>query len=185
MPRILPPILAMLCLTLAFAAQAAPPAKDQGSEAPISIEADHMTSFEKSNSVLFTGAVDARQANVRIRTDKMTVYYTPDDKGKKSDKTAAAAGDSQKKKVEKMHCVGNVQISRDDWFGKSREMIYLAQERRVRLIGDAKAWQGQDMVSGDEIIHYIDEERSEVIAGPGERQPGGKTGRVKMTILQK
>lgn len=194
MPRILPLILATLCLTLALAAEAAPPTKNKGSEAPISVEANHMTSFEKSDSVLFTGAVDARQDDVRIRADKMTVYYTPDDKGKKGGKTTAPVGDGQKKKVEKMHCVGSVEVSRGDWLGKSREMVYLAKERRVDLIGNAKAWQGQDMVSGEKIIHYIDEERSEVIAGPGEKtttklpgegKGGDKPGRVNMTILQK
>ena len=189
MPRTLPLMLATLCLAIILSTQAAP-AKEQGGEAPISVAADHMTSFEKSNSVLFTGAVDARQDDVRIRTDKMTIYYTEGDKG---GKTAAPAGSAQKK-VEKMVCVGNVEISRGDWLGKSREMTYLAKERQVHLIGNAKAWQGQNMVSGDRIIHYIDEKRSEVIAGPGgqtttavpgESKTGNKPGRVNMTILQK
>ena len=204
MLRLLPFILATLCLAIVLPVQAAPPAKDKGGEAPISVEADHMTSYEKSNSVLFTGAVDARQDDVRIRTDKMTVYYTPDDKGKKGGKaadskvaggqTAAPADGGQKKRVEKMVCTGNVEVSRGDWLGTSREMIYLAKERKVRLIGNAKAFQGQDMVNGNEIVHYIDEERSEVIAGPGGKtsasspdgdKTNGKPGRVNMTILQK
>ena len=191
MPRIfMPLILFALGFAMALSAQATPPAQNKGGNAPISIEADHMTSLEKSDSVLFTGAVDARQDDVRIRTDKMTVYYTPGDKGKTGGKIGAPTGDGEKKKVEKMHCVGNVEVSRADWLGKSREMVYLAKERRVELIGNAKAWQGQDMISGDRIIHYIDEERSEVISGPGGQPaatttPGSKPGRVNMIILQK
>ncbi|MDR3089267.1 MAG: lipopolysaccharide transport periplasmic protein LptA [Desulfobulbaceae bacterium] len=194
--------LACCCsIVAAFATQAAPPGgKGKGGDAPISVEADHMTSLEKSNSVLFTGAVDARQDDVRIRTDKMTVYYTPENKAKakKGGKTAGPGGQEGQEgqggqKVEKMVCVGNVEISRSDWLGTSKEMTYLAKERQVHLVGNAKAWQGQNMVSGERIIHYIDEERSEVLAGPkrpsavvGDKPAGpGKPGRVNMTILQK
>ena len=53
-------------------------------DAPIHIEANHMTSTEKSNSVIFTGDVDAKQADVRIRSDKMTVFYTPKDTSPKT-----------------------------------------------------------------------------------------------------
>ncbi len=44
-------------------------------DAPIHIEANRMTSTEKSNAVVFTGDVDAKQGDVRIRSDEMTVFY--------------------------------------------------------------------------------------------------------------
>lgn len=50
---------------------------------PIHVEADKMTSTEKNNSVVFTGEVDAKQGDVRIRSDVMTVYYTPKEKNSK------------------------------------------------------------------------------------------------------
>ena len=62
----------LLCLTVPLWA----------SNAPITIEADHMESLEAENNVLFTGNVDARQADVRIQADKMTVFYTAAGKGK-------------------------------------------------------------------------------------------------------
>jgi len=164
-------LLAVCCLLAgtAFAAQltSVDNRGGKGGGAPISVEADRMTLLEKSNSILFTGAVDARQDDVRIRTDKMTVYYTSEEKGK----PANDGGD--KRKVEKMVCVGNVEITRGDWLGTAKEMTYLAKERQVHLNGDAKAWQGRNMVSGDRIVYYIDEQRSEVVGG-------GK--RVNMTI---
>ncbi len=49
-------------------------------DAPIHIEANSMTSTERTNSVVFTGDVDAKQGDVRIRSDEMTVYYTQEDK---------------------------------------------------------------------------------------------------------
>lgn len=152
-----------------------------GKEDPITVEADHMSSTEKNNSVLFTGNVDARQGDVRIRSDEMTVYYS--DKDKQDD------GKKVTQKVEKMINVGNVEITQGEWLGTSKRSIYLAKERQFHLIGDAKAWEGQNMISGEKIIYYLDEKRSEVIGRVGATATAGKEeekkpGRVNMTILQ-
>lgn len=154
-------------------------------DAPIHIEADKMTSTENSNSVVFTGDVDAKQADVRIRSDQMTVYYTKtDDKSKK-------APSSTTQQVEKLICVGNVEITRGEWLGTSKKMVYLSKERQVILTENAKAWQGQNMVSGEKIIYYLDEGRSEVVGGSrttttvGGAEAPKKPNRVNMTILQK
>lgn len=151
-------------------------------EEPIRVEADHMSSLEKDSSVVFTGEVDARQGDVRIRSDKMTIFYT--------EKAKEAVDAKVSQKVEKLVCNGNVEITRNDWLGTSKDMVYLSKDRQFILIGDAKAWQGQNMVSGDKIIYYIDEGRSEVVADRtsaviGEKSSKDKkTKRVNMTILQ-
>jgi lipopolysaccharide export system protein LptA len=157
-------------------------------DAPIHIEANSMHSTEHTNSVVFTGEVDAKQGDVRIRSDEMTVYYTQNEQ----DKTAANTGETTtSQQVEKLVCIGNVEITRGEWLGTSKKMVYLSDERQVILTGDAKAWQNQNMVSGDKIIHYLDEGRSEVSVDKtstavsdtksGEKKPS----RVNMTILQK
>lgn len=155
-------------------------AVDAPVHAPIHIEANSMTSTEKTNSVVFKGEVDARQGDVRIRSDEMIVYYTAQDQ----DKTAS-------QQVEKLDCLGNVEITRGEWLGTSQKMTYLSKERQVILTGDAKAWQNQNMVSGEKIIYYLDEGRSEVSGDRPATTIGGTTAdekepsRVKMTIRQK
>ncbi len=153
---------------------------------PIHVEADRMTSTEKDNSVVFTGEVDAKQGDVRIRSDIMTVHYTPKDKKAKKSKSEPKSATQE---VEKLICTGNVEITRAEWLGTSKKMVYLAKERQVILTGNAKAWQGQNMVSGEKIIYHIDEGRSEVIGGTktkvaGKKGSKKKSGRVNMTILQ-
>ena len=157
-----------------------------GSEAPINIEADHMTSTEETSSVLFTGNVDARQGDVRIRSDEMTVYYTKKGEKKGNEDTKST------QQVEKLICVGNVEVTRQEWLGTGKKMIYLSEERQVILIDNAKAWQGQNVVSGSKIIYYLDEGRSEVIGGrtsttivDSAGKEKEKPSRVKMTIIQK
>lgn len=145
-------------------------------DAPITIEADRMVSLEEDNSVLFTGNVDARQGDVRIRSNKMTVYYT-------------AAADGKKQEVKRLKCVGNVEVTKGEWLGTGKQMNYLAKDRKVILSGNAKAWQDKNLVTGDTIIYYIDEKRQEVV---GDRPTGTfgadgkeekKPSRVKATLI--
>jgi len=142
--------------------------------APINIEADHMESLEEENNVLFSGNVDASQADVRIQADKLTVYYT-------------AAGEGKKQEVKRLRCEGNVEITKGEWLGTGKTMNYLAKDRKVILSGDAKAWQGTNLITGNTIIYYLDEGRSEVIGGrpaaaAGSKTGGKKGGRVKATL---
>jgi lipopolysaccharide export system protein LptA len=147
-------------------------------DAPIHIEANRMTSTEKTNSVVFIGEVDAKQGDVRIRSDEMTVYYTEEDKNKKDQDSS--------QQVEKIICVGNVEVTRGEWLGTAKRMTYLSKERQVILTENAKAWQNQNMVSGEKIIYYLDEGRSEVMGGKPAMTVGDKKpSRVNMTIRQK
>lgn len=154
---------------------------------PIHIEANRMSSTERTNSVVFTGQVDARQGDVRIRSDEMTVYYTLNDQ----DQAAGNDGKPVTQQVDKLVCTGNVEITRGEWLGTSKKMTYLSRERQVILTGNAKAWQNRNMVSGEKIVYYLDEGRSEVSGGKpaatvGETRAGEeKPTRVNMTILQK
>ncbi|MBU0665644.1 MAG: lipopolysaccharide transport periplasmic protein LptA [Proteobacteria bacterium] len=143
-------------------------------KSPINIEADRMVSLEQKNSVLFSGNVLATQADVKIRSNEMTVYYSQ-----------AAKGKGQGQEVKKLLCVGNVEITRGDWLGTGNKMDYLAQERKVILTGNAKAWQGKNQVSGETIVYYIDEGRSEVVPSKASATSGKKGGRVKATIIPK
>ena len=137
---------------------------------------------EKTNSVLFTGDVDAKQGDLRIRSDKMTVYYVESGESEGEKKSSTA------QQVEKLICVGNVEITRDDWLGTADKMTYLSEEQQLILSGNAKAWQDQNMVGGDKIVYYMDEGRSEVVGGTsvtvGGEQEEKKKSRVKMRILQ-
>lgn len=134
---------------------------------PIHIEADRMISQEQENTVVFIGNVDASQGKVTIRSDEMTVYYSQDDKAKPK---------AQSSQVKKLICKGNVEVTQDDWLGTGKRMDYFAKDRKVILTGDAKAWQGQNMVAGKTIIYYLDEKRSVV------EQDQSKPGRVKAVI---
>ncbi len=158
-PAILPAILLLLSVA-AFAADKA--------SSPIHIEADRMISQEQKNSVVFLGNVDAKQGDLTIRCEEMTVYYTQDKSKKKT------RGGSNE--VKKLVCRKKVEITQGDWLGTGNRMDYLSKDRKVILSGNAKAWQGPNMVSGKTITYYLDEKRSIV------EQDKKKSGRVTAVI---
>ncbi len=128
-------------------------AATEDSSEPINIEANRMVSQENDNAVVFIGKVDARQGKLTIRSDEMTVFYT----GTRNNKDKQTTN-----QMEKLICKNNVKIIQNDWLGTGDRMDYFAKERKVILSGNAKAWQGQNMVAGKTIIYYLDEKRSVV-----------------------
>ncbi len=159
-PLLILPAILLLLSVAAFGANKA--------SAPIHIEADRMISQEQKNSVIFLGNVDASQGNLTIRCQEMTVYYTQD-KGKKKGRNSSS-------EVKKLICRKNVEITQGDWLGTGNRMDYFARDRKVILSGNAKAWQGPNMVSGKTITYYLDEKRSIV------EQDRKKSGRVTAVI---
>lgn len=140
---------------------------------PIHIEADRMVSQEQDRAVIFRGNVDARQGELLIRADEMTVYYEQEE----SNKQASAGGD-----IKHLVCKGNVQISQGDWVGTGGRMDYVANERKVVLTQNPKALKGQNMVSGEKIIYYLDDGRSVVDGQASLDGQGSGSGRVKAVI---
>lgn len=164
--------LAVAVLAATLLLQTGPALSKDNEEPPINIEADHMVSKEQSNTVVFTGNVDASQGKITIRTDEMTVHYEEAGSPNKDKKKSS--------KVKRLVCIGNVEVTQENWLGTGERMDYYADERKVVLSGNAKAWQDKNMVSGKTITYYLDEKRSVV-----EQDASKQGGRVRAVIQQK
>lgn len=144
-----------------------------GSE-PIHIEADRMESDNQQDIVVFLGHVVARQGEIVIRADKMTVNYsTPqndrsneayrrvdDMSSEPREDPAKKPADNMTQRIKVIFAQGNVKIVKGDWVAVGNSMEYYATQRKVLLTGDAKAWQDKNMVTGDSIVLYLDEGKS-------------------------
>ncbi|MGH7358485.1 MAG: lipopolysaccharide transport periplasmic protein LptA [Candidatus Rokuibacteriota bacterium] len=142
---------------------AAKPAERTGprSNAPIVIDADRMEASKKEGLVIFTGNVVAKQENSVQTADRMEVYL--DDKGER---------------VLRIVSTGNVKIVTEDCrTGTSKRAEYYDDDQRLELIGDAKVWQEDNVVTGERIVMFLADDRSEVEAGP--------QGRVKSVFYPK
>lgn len=135
---------------------------------PIQIVADRMETSQKDGAVLFSGNVQANQGSLIIRADNMTVQYTRAEAEKAADTGTAT---DLKQQIEKILARGSVKIVQGNWVAAGDTMDFNASDRIVILTGNAKAWQDQNMVSGEKIILYLDEGKSVVEKSerPGER----------------
>lgn len=134
------------------AAKAKERAKDDRSQ-PLTIDADRMERFGKESLVIFTGNVVARQNNSVQYADRMEVYL--DEKG---DRVLRAIS------------TGSVRIiTRDCHTGTARRAEYYDLDQRVVLMGNARVWQDDNVVSGDSITIYLAQDRSIVQGGKQER----------------
>jgi len=138
---------------------AAKPAEDRNQ--PVTVDADHMESFQKESLVIFTGNVVARQNGSVQYADRMEVYL--DEAGNRVIRTIST---------------GNVRIiTRDCRTGTAKRSEYYDGEQRVELIGNARVWQSDNVVTGERITIFLNQERSVV--------QGGKQERVKAIFYQK
>ncbi len=128
------------------------PEEDERNQ-PVTVDADQMESMQKEGLVIFTGNVVARQNNSVQYADRTEVYLDP--KGDRIIRTVS---------------VGNVRIvTKDCRMGSAKRAEYYDAEQRVVLIGNARVWQEDNVVTGDRITIYLAEERSVVQGGNQER----------------
>ena len=122
---------------------------------PVTVDSDKMERFGKESLVVFTGNVVARQNSSVQYADRMEVYL--DEKGDRILRTVST---------------GNVRIiTKDCRTGTAQRAEYHDLEQRVVLIGNARVWQEDNVVSGESIVIYLSQDRSVA--------EGGKQGRVK------
>jgi lipopolysaccharide export system protein LptA len=120
---------------------------------PVTVDADRMERYGKESLVVFTGNVVARQNNSVQYAERMEVYL--DEKGDRILRTIST---------------GTVKIiTRDCRTGTARRAEYYDLEQRVVLIGNARVWQDENVVSGDTITIFLSQDRSVVQGGRQER----------------
>jgi lipopolysaccharide export system protein LptA len=147
--------LAMPSAVMAQASEAPPASKKRSDDKgqPVTVDADRMERFGKESLVIFTGNVVARQNNSVQYADRMEVYL--DEKGDRISRTVST---------------GSVRIiTRDCRTGTAKRAEYYDLEQRMVLVGNARVWQEDNVVSGETITMFLSQDRSVVVGGTQER----------------
>ncbi len=124
---------------------------------PIDITSDKVEAYWKQNLIIFRGNVVARQKDVVIYADSLEAVTVEDGKG-----------------IERVTAGGNVKIQQGLRVANCEKAIFYNLDQRMVLTGDPRVSEGENFVSGDEIIFDIDKNRVEV--------RGGSSGRGKAKI---
>jgi len=117
---------------------------------PIDIMSDSVETYTKENLILFKGNVTARQKDMVIYADSLEAVIIEDGKG-----------------IEKVVAGGNVKIQQGLRVANCQKAIFYNLDKRVVLTGEPKLSEGDNTVSGDEIIFDMDQNQVEVKGGPG------------------
>jgi outer membrane protein assembly factor BamD len=134
---------------------------------PIDITSDKVEAFWKENLIIFKGNVIARQKDIVIYADSVEALIIEDGKG-----------------IEKVTAGGNVKIQQGLRVANCQKAVFYNLDQKVILTGEPKVSEGDNIVSGDEIIFDIEKDRVEVKGGPSGRgkakiQPGGEIEKLK------
>ncbi len=134
---------------------------------PIHITSDRVEAFQQQRQVIFIGHVVATQKEMTIWGDRMTVYYLEKDPAEKK-------GSDLGGPVDHIVMEGNVRITQGDRVATSDVATYYRGENKVILTGHPRAVKNQDVITGEQIIYFLDSEKSIVESGP--------SGRVQATL---
>lgn len=148
-------------------------AEDMGisrdSSKPVEITADSLEVLQVENKAIFTGDVQAKQGDLDIRSEKMTVYYKKGDKKQKGDAS----------KISRVEIDKNVFISTKQETAKGDKGVYDVDASVITLEGNVTLTSLKNIVKGQKLVYNIKTGQSKMISGSGKSGVGGKKERVR------
>lgn len=132
---------------------------------PIAVEADALEIEDAKQSATFTGNVLVTQGAVRMRADRLTVFYT-----------SRQSGDSSG--IDRIRATGNVHLAAPDDQSASGDWAdYKVEGRQIEMGDSVVLRQGENVIRGSKLQVDLNSGRARVVGGaPAE---GGGTGRVR------
>ncbi|MBI5642440.1 MAG: lipopolysaccharide transport periplasmic protein LptA [Deltaproteobacteria bacterium] len=150
---------ALLSLTVLASPAFAAKEKGAGKEAPrkpVTVTSDTMEALANENIVVFKGNVVAVE-DFTLCSDELEIRY------------------SDNKDVKEIEASGNVRIFQNDKASTSDKAVYNRVDRTIVLTGRPQVKQCTDLIKGDKITVFIDQDNALV--------EGEKGGRVKAVIM--
>ena len=125
------------------------PVAGETSTTPIHIVSDKMEANTKENWVAFIGNVVAAQEDATIQAERLKIFYI-------SDTSAVPNADA----IKKIIAEGNVKIVTGTKTATGDHAVYTADDHVLILTGHAKAWSGENIVTGSKITLFLNEDQS-------------------------
>lgn len=122
------------------------------SRSPIDITSDTVEADGKQNTATFKGNVVAKQEDVTLYAHTLLIIYDPDTK-----------------KLKEIVATGNVKVVQMDRRATGQKVTFDQDKNKVVLDGDAVVREGANVIRGERITFYVEEERSVVEPTKGGR----------------
>ena len=122
------------------------------SRSPIDITSDSVEADQKQNTVTFRGNVVAKQEDTTLYANTLIIRYDPNTK-----------------RLKEIMAIGSVKLVQLERRATSQKATFQQDENKVVLDGEAVVREGENVIRGERIIFYVDEEKSVVEGGKGSR----------------
>jgi len=158
------------------------------SSEPVNIESDNLDVRDNQNIAIFTGNVVTVQGDTTLRSDKLTIYYSPDKpaqnaapaNGQQAQKPAAQ-GDQQAsgqgstgknesaagRKIDKLDAVGHVIVTSKDQRATGTHGVFDLVANTMTMTGDVVLTQGENVIRG---THLFSDRNTNVTRVEGGKQ---------------
>ncbi len=141
-------LLALLCAAQLHAAGI-------NEKAPIAIDANALEVIQSKRKAIFTGEVIAKQGDMTLYSDTMTVFYNEASKG-----GASAMG-----ALSRIEVIGNVRMKTPDESATGNKGVYDAEKNKVFLFGDVVLKRGNNVLNGSQLEYNLESGTSLLTGG--------------------
>ena len=128
-------------------------------DAPVHIISDRLEAYQQQQRVIFIGNVVAKQGELTIRGDRMTIFYLEEKNPQPNEEGLAG-------KVDRIEVDGGVHISQKEIVATGEHVVYFSEENKIVLTGKPRVERGKDSIQGEKITLFLDTEKSVVEGGP-------------------
>ena len=124
-------------------------------DAPVDISADEARVNEATHTVVLLGHVVAKQGEVQLQANTVTVHYIAGKKG----------ADNSNGTIERLEAQGDVVVTRPGEIVKSAAATYKMIEKQILMTGNVIATRAGSVVRGDSLIVDLVKETIKLEAG--------------------
>jgi lipopolysaccharide export system protein LptA len=138
---------------------------------PIQIVSDRLDAYHEKRLVVFSGNAVATQGDNVIKSDRLLLYYKKDQRApeKIGSKDVGNTGD-----LEKIEAKGHVIVTQGERIVTGEDATFFQDTQQIVMTGNAVMREGRNVIRGDKIIVYLNEDRGVV--------ESAEKNRVKATI---
>jgi len=141
------------------------------SSQPIKISADALEVRQNEQVAIFTGAVDARQGDVRMQAQTLTVTYDPE-----------AEDNSQAGAIQRVRAEGDVFISSQENTASGNWADYDVASGNITMGDTVTLTQGENVIGGSSLTINLNTGLAQLGGGVSASGTTGGSGRVEMIL---
>jgi len=147
-------------------------------KSPIEITSDALEVQQLENTATFTGNVVAIQNDVRLKSDRMVVYYASADEKKEKKKE----GEAEKQTIKKIDVEGNVFLSTPEETASGTRGDYNVETQEIHLNDNVVLTRGKNTLKGSQLVYNFETGKS-VITGGVTAEGGASAGKQRVRAL--